>query len=213
MKEKLKKQNGLGLVAMILVIVAVIAVIGVGALTVRMIVTGEEFLAPIEEFFGAEEVDEDDDIVHYHGEINFEDYTGGTTLEYSELIEMNVDFYVTKTELIEIVFEFNLKGFLENYYEAYETDMVAAGYTTYESFRDDMMETFETSFASGFATSGSEVSEYFEINYPEEEIIEMHITEDGINQIYENYGIEEGDSVQDILDGFEDALSIELKKV
>lgn len=242
MKEKLKKQNGLGLVAMILVVVAVIAVVGVGALTVRMVVTGEEFLAPIEEFFGSEEADEededdevkkekdndkvnneeeeknnttdeDDDVVHYHGEIDFEDYTGGSTLEYSDLIDMNADIYATETEIVEIVFEFDLKAFLENYYEAYEDDMVSAGYDTYESFRDEMMDTFETSFASGFATSGSEVSDYFEIDHPEEEIIEMHITEGGIEQIYENYGIEQGDSVQDILDGFEDALSIELEEV
>ena len=105
------------------------------------------------------------------------------------------------------------RSFLEKYYEAYEEDMIAGGYATYESFRDEMMSTFETSFSSGFATSGSEVEDYFEINYPEEEIMEMHITEDGISQMYENYGLEEGDSVQEILDGFEQALNIELKEV
>ena len=60
--------------------------------------------------------------------------------------------------------------------------MAASGFETYESFRDTMMETFETSFASGFATSGSEVDEFFEIKYPEEEIIEMK-SNDGNNNV------------------------------
>ena len=246
----MKKQNGMSLVMLIVVIVVTIAVVGVGALTVRSIVTGEEFLAPIEEFFGAEEDDEDEDkdetkkenkkdedededvvvdekddedvvvdedkkdgIVHYRGEIDFNDYTGGETLEYSEYIKMNADFYASETELEKIVFEFNLKAFLEKYYEAYEEEMVAGGYDTYESFRDLMMETFETSFTSGFESSGSAVEDYFKVEFPEKEIMVMTITDEGIINIYENYGIEEGDSVIEILEGFEDALNIKLEEV
>ena len=252
-EEKMKKQNGMSLVMLIIVIIAVIVVGGVGALALRAVITGEEFLAPIEEFFGAEEADdededeekeekenkkdeevdveeddeeennkkeEDDDktevskngVVHYRGEIDFDDYTGGETLEYSEYIKMTADFYASETELEKIVFEFNLKDFLEKYYEAYESDMSAAGYT-YESFRDLMMGTFETSFTSGFESSGSIVEDYFKVEFPKKEIMVMTITEEGIVNIYENYGIKEGDSVKEILEGFEDALNIELKEV
>ena len=153
-------------------------------------------------------------VIHYRGEINFEDYMGDNTIEYSDLIEMSADIYATDTEIVEIVFVYNLKQFLEEYYNEFESDMVSAGFDTYDSFRDEMMNTFETSFSSGFASSGgSEISDYFDIYYPEKEIIEMHITEGGIDQLYENYGIQEGDSIQDILDGFESALNIELKKI
>lgn len=250
MKEKMKKQNGIALVTLVLAIIITLVIVGVGALTIRMVVTGEEFLAPIEEFFGAEENDdkeekdeeqkinnkaeedektnsrdeEDDDkasnnrndndeFVHYHGELEFDDFTGGTSLEYSDLVEINIDLYASETEIDEMVFEFNLKEFLVNYYKEYESEMAASGFETYESFRDTMMETFETSFASGFATSGSEVDEFFEIKYPEEEIIEMSITKSGIKSLYENYSIEEGESIQPIIEGFETALGLKLEEV
>lgn len=248
----MKKQNGMSLVMLIVVIVLTIAVVGVGALAVRSMITGEEFLAPIEEFFGAEEDDDDDDkedvkksdedeedvvvdkkdeedeeddddkttisdkdndVVHYHGEIDFEDYTNGSELEFSEYIKMSADFYATETEIEKIVFEFDLKTFLEKYYKAYEEEMVASGYDTYESFRDLMMGTFETSFTSGFESSGNSVEDYFKVEFPEEEVMVMTITDEGITNIYSNYGIEEGDSVTEILEGFETALNIELKEL
>ena len=249
----MKKQNGMSLIMLIVVVVLTIAVVGVAALAVRSIVTGEEFLAPIEDFFGVEEDDDDDkedvkksdkedeedeedvvddeedkdeededkdttsdkdrDVVHYHGEIDFEDYTNGSELEFSEFIKMNADFYASETEIEKIVFEFDLKTFLEKYYEAYEEEMVASGYDTYESFRDLMMGTFETSFTSGFETSGNLVEDYFKVEFPEKEIMVMTITDEGITNIYGNYGIEEGDSVTEILEGFEEALNIELKEV
>ncbi len=256
--KNFKKQNGIALLTMILIVVVALVVVIGGALIIRSAVTGEEVLAPVKEFFGAEEADEDDektadkedkedkkdndeedvtvdeeddeeetkkedddkvtsddkdDLIHYHGDIDFNDYTGGAELEFSEYIEMSADFYATETEIEEIVFEFDLKEFLEKYYEAYEEDMIASGYDTYESFRDLMMETFETSFTSGFESSGSAMNDYFRVDYPREETMVLTITDGGISNIYSNYGLEEGDSVTEILEGFEEALNIELKEV
>ncbi len=257
--KNLKKQNGIALLTMILIVVVALVVVIGGALIIRSAVTGEEVLAPVKEFFGAEESEDDekdadkkdkedkdevvdeepaitdedededdeepkkekpttsdndkDDLIHYHGDIDFNDYTGGSELEFSEYIEMSADFYATETEIEEIVFEFDLKEFLERYYEAYEEDMIASGYDTYESFRDLMMETFETSFTSGFESSGSTMNDYFRVDYPREETMVLTITDEGISNIYSNYGLEEGDSVKEILEGFEEALNIELKEV
>ena len=230
MKQKFKQSNGVALLTVVLAIIITL-VVGCGvALTIRMAITGEEFLAPVKEFFGAEveddeedkedkeekedkdDKDDKDELVHYHGEIQFEDYTGDDSLEYADLVEINVEVYATETEVDEIVLEFDLKDFLENYYEAYEDELVASG-MKYEDFRDLMMDTFETSFASGFSTSGSDVEDVFEVTHPEEEVIEMSMSKAGIDNLYESYNIEDGDSIQPILEGLEDSFGIKLEEV
>lgn len=60
MKEKMKKQNGLAAVAIVLIVIAAVLVAGVAFLGVRTVVTGEHFLQPFAEL-GWIEIDEDDD--------------------------------------------------------------------------------------------------------------------------------------------------------
>lgn len=240
MKEKLKKQNGIGAIAIIIIVVLAVVIGGVSFLGIKSVVTGEPFLQPfadmglieIEEDSNDEketdkdeketdndeeknsEADKEDGVIHYHGELDFDKYIGGSSLDYSKLIKISVDFYATETDIVEMVMVYNLKDFLVKYYEEYKDDMMASGFSTYDSFRNEMMKTFETSFSSGFtSSSGSAIDDFFNIEYPEKEIIEMHITEGGIEQMYQNYSIENGGSIQEIINGFETALGIELEEV
>ena len=231
MKEKLRKQNGISAIAIILVIVIIVVLGGVIFLGVRSAITGEPFMQPfedmglmevkddegskIEEDIKTEEKDDNtsNELKHYYGKMDFDKFSDGSSLEHSDLVKMSTHIYATETEIKEIVMTFDLKDFLVKYYNEFEKDMIAAGFSTYESFSDEMMKTFETSFSSGFSTSGSQVEDYFEIEYPEKEIFEMHVTNDGIQQMYDNYGIEDGESVKEIIKGFEEALGVKFEEV
>jgi len=157
-------------------------------------------------------------VEHYYGMMTLEELSKGSSDVYADLyklLKLEVDVYAKDDKAIEIVFSIRMKDFLEKAYEEYEDEFVEAGYETYDEFEEYMSSVFEQSFDLGFnsATKDSEVSKYIE-KYNEDGDIQVYITEEGFDYLYDAYEIEEGkNDIKTLIEAIEDAMGIEIDKV
>ena len=92
--------------------------------------------------------------------------------------------------------------------------MGSSGYSSYEEFETAMVPYFEKSFDMGLSSSlDDETSQYIE-TYKDNGLIQIYMTEKGFEQLYDNYGIEEGtNDIDTIKSALEKSLDIKIEKV
>ncbi|MCI8309576.1 MAG: hypothetical protein HFJ45_05200 [Clostridia bacterium] len=159
------------------------------------------------------------DTEHYYGSMTMADYPeySNSNDEFADLyslLKLEVNLYARDSKVVEIVFTVNMKDFLESAYDLYEDDFKASGYTTYKDFEDEMVPIFESAFDFGFdsALEDNEMKNYVS-KYVEDGNIQVYITEEGFESLYDNYGIKDGEeNVDTIIDALEESMGITIKK-
>lgn len=159
------------------------------------------------------------DVEHYYGSMTMADSGEYSTSEYAELYELlklEVNLYARNDQVVEIVFTINMKEYLEKSYELYEDDFVEAGYETYEEFEEEMIPMMESAFDFGFSSAADENEEIYDYieKYNDGGNLQIYITEDGFDSLYETYDIEEGTAnVDTFCDALEESMGIKINKV
>lgn len=258
MKKNLNNQKGIAFIAVIIVLIVAVIAGGAAYLGIRMLITGDSFLAPFEELGWINSDKENDDnekenkvedkkdteqdedetsssvslvrkdrlsdeakssgTTHYYGKLSMADSDdvdpSDENYELYKLLTMEVDMYTKADKVVEIVFTVNMKDFLKGMYDEYEEEMGSSGYSSYEEFETAMVPYFEKSFDMGLSSSlDDETSQYIE-TYKDNGLIQIYMTEKGFEQLYDNYGIEEGtNDIDTIKSALEKSLDIKIEKV
>jgi hypothetical protein len=161
------------------------------------------------------------DVDHYYGKMTMADaITEDDELEDGmeelyDLLKLEVNLYVRENKMVEIVFSVHMKEFLESVYDLYKDDFSEYGYENYDDFEDAMVPMFESAFDLGFesALEDSDVSQYIN-KYIEDGDIQVYITEEGFESLYENYDIDpEEDDINNVIDALEESIGIKISKV
>ena len=244
-------KNSAGIAAIVIVLIVIVGVVAGGAtvLAVRMIVTGEDYLAPFEELgwissdnneesenddkqvTGSDEKDEvnikyfDDTsrlsekvktsgVKQYYGSLSMaEEYGYSPSDENYDLydsLKMELSVFALDGKVIEVVIKIDFMDYVKL---AYESDPESYEYETYEEFEEAYIEYFE-SYAEQMkeVLTNSTDSEYVDI-YVGDGRIEMYVTEEGLDSLYEEFDTNPDDSLDEIISAMEDETGIELKEV
>ena len=209
MKKNLNNQKGIAFIAVIIVLIVAVIAGGAAYLGIRMLITGDSFLAPFEELGWINSDKENDDnekenkvkdrlsdeakssgTTHYYGKLSMADSDdvdpSDENYELYKLLTMEVDMYTKADKVVEIVFTVNMKDFLKGMYDEYEEEMGSSGYSSYEEFETAMVPYFEKSFDMGLSSSlDDETSQYIE-TYKDNGLIQINMTEKGFEQLYDN---------------------------
>lgn len=242
----LKKSSGIAAIVVILILVVAVAAGGATVLAVRMVVTGEDYLAPFEELGWISSDNEDkkssskdeeekkittladtsrlsskarsSDAVQYYGSVTSAEMMGyDRTGEYYDLynsMEFEINLFAVDNKVVELVFHMDIAKCLKVMYEKYGDELSEQGYEydTYQEFEDEWLPYFETMIKSLFDVD--EEMEQYVTMYIENGIIEMYVTEEGFDSLYEEQNIDsDGDNVDQFIDAIEDEFGITLKKV
>ena len=244
-------KNSAGIAAIVIVLIVIVGVVagGVTVLAVRMIVTGEDYLAPFEELgwissdnneesenddkqdTGSDEKDEvnikyfDDTsrlsekvktsgVKQYYGSLSMaEEYGYSPSDENYDLydsLKMELSVFALDGKVIEVVIKIDFMDYVKL---AYESDPESFEYETYEEFEEAYIEYFE-SYAEQMkeVLTNSTDSEYVDV-YVGDGKIEMYITEEGLDSLYEEFDTNPDDSLDEIISAMKDETGIELKEV
>ena len=244
-------KNSAGIAAIVIVLIVIVGVVAGGAtvLAVRMIVTGEDYLAPFEELgwissdnneesenddkqvTGSDEKDEvnikyfDDTsrlsekvktsgVKQYYGSLSMaEEYGYSPSDENYDLydsLKMELSVFALDGKVIEVVIKIDFMDYVKL---AYESDPESYEYETYEEFEEAYIEYFE-SYAEQMkeVLTNSTDSEYVDI-YVGDGRIEMYVTEEGLDSLYEEFDTNPDDSLDEIISAMEDETGIELKEI
>ena len=244
-------KNSAGIAAIVIVLIVIVGVVAGGAtiLGVRMIVTGEDYLAPFEELGwissdNNEETENDDKQVtdsdkkdeenikyfddtsrlseevkspgvkQYYGSLSMaEEYGYSPSDENYDLydsLKMELSVFVLDDKVIEVVIKIDFMDYVKL---AYESNQESFEYETYEEFEEAYIEYFE-SYAEQMKETliDSTDSEYVDI-YVGDGRIEMYVTEEGLDSLYEEFDTNPDDSLDEIISAMEDETGIELKEV
>lgn len=250
MNKFFKDAAGMAAIVIVLIVIIGIAAGGATILAVRMVVTGEDYLAPFEELgwiSSDEEGDSDSNkdekdaekakeittlqdasrlseesreagAVQYYGSITSAEISGyDSTDDYYDLynsIELEVNLFALDDKAVELVFHIDIAKALKVMYEEYGDELEASGeeYATYEDFEDEYLPYFEDMMEE-MLISDDEMAQYVDM-YVEDGVLEMYVTEDGFDSLYETYDIDpDSENVQDFLDAIEEGLGITLEEV
>ena len=244
-------KNSAGIAAIVIVLIVIVGVVagGVTVLAVRMIVTGEDYLAPFEELgwissdnneesenddkqdTGSDEKDEvnikyfDDTsrlsekvktsgVKQYYGSLSMaEEYGYSPSDENYDLydsLKMELSVFALDGKVIEVVIKIDFMDYVKL---AYESDPESFEYETYEEFEEAYIEYFE-SYAEQMkeVLTNSTDSEYVDV-YVGDGKIEMYVTEEGLDSLYEEFDTNPDDSLDEIISAMKDETGIELKEV
>ena len=248
-------KNSAGIAAIVIVLIVIVGVVAGGAtvLAVRMIVTGEDYLAPFEElgWISSDEEDEntekDDKVkdvvedevkevttladpsrlseeslepetVQYYGYVTSAEMGGfSPTDEYYDLydsIKLEINLFALDNKAVEIVFHIDISDALKVMYEEYGDELTADGYEydSYQDFEDEWLPYFESMMES-MLSYNEEMEQYVDM-YIEDGVIEMYVTEEGFDSLYDTYNIDpESENIQDFIDAVEEGLGVTLEEV
>lgn len=158
------------------------------------------------------------DAVHYYGSMTMADsdeYKDDEFADLYKLLKLEVDLYARENKVVEIVFTVKMKDFLKEAFNTNKDEFATMGYTNYEDFEKEMLPMFESMFDFGFesATEDSEFSKYL-TKYQDGGDIQLYVTKDGFDALYDTYGIKEGENdVDTIIESLEEAMELSIKKV
>ena len=248
-------KNSAGIAAIVIVLIVIVGVVAGGAtiLAVRMVVTGEDYLAPFEElgWISSDEEDEntekDDKVkdvvedevkevttladpsrlseeslepetVQYYGYVTSAEMSGfSPTDEYYDLydsIKLEINLFALDNKAVEIVFHIDISDALKVMYEEYGDELTADGYEydSYQDFEDEWLPYFESMMES-MLSYNEEMEQYVDM-YIEDGVIEMYVTEEGFDSLYDTYDIDpESENIQDFIDAVEEGLGVTLEEV
>ncbi len=252
MNNFLRKSTGLAAITIVIIVIVAIIAGGATVLAVRMLVTGEDYLAPFEElgWISSDEEEKDSDeesksneakeeakeittlqdpsrlseeskkpgTIQYYGSVTSAEMSGyDTTDEYYDLynsLELEVNLFASDDKATEIVFHMDIGKALEVMYEEYGDEIAASGeeYANYQEFEDEYLPYFEEMMES-MLVSDEEMAQYVDM-YMEDGVLEMYVTEDGFDSLYEEYSIDpDSENVQDFIDAIEEGLGVTLEEV
>ena len=246
-------KNSAGIAAIVIVLIVIVGVVAGGAtiLAVRMVVTGEDYLAPFEELGWISSDDEDSsdnkdeakaeeneekeittladpsrlseeslesETVQYYGYVTSAEISGyDPTDEYYDLydsIKLEINLFALDNKAVEIVFHIDISDALKVMYEEYGDELTSEGYEydTYQDFEDEWLPYFESMMES-MLSYNEEMEQYVDM-YIEDGIIEMYVTEEGFDSLYDTYNIDpESENIQDFIDAVEEGLGVTLEEV
>lgn len=155
---------------------------------------------------------------HYYGSMTMADSNEASIAQYADLaklLKIEIDIYAKNDKPIEIVFTVKMNDFLKGMYDEYGDQMAASGYKTYEEFETAMRPQFESAFDFGFdqGSGNKDYSSYID-KYTDDGDIQIYMTNEGINALYDEYGIDDSKAdVDTLIDKLEDSMGIKIEKV
>ncbi len=250
-------KNSAGIAAIVVILIVIVGVVAGGAtvLAVRMVVTGEDYLAPFEELGwisseddDSEKSDSNDDkvkdevdkevnkvttlvdpsrlskeaqkpeAVQYYGSVTSADMSGiDSSDEYYDLynsIELEINLFAVDNKAVELVFHIDLGKCLKVMYDEYGDELAADGYEydTYQDFEDEWLPYFEDMMEQ-MLIFDEDMENYIDM-YMEDGVLEMYVTEEGFDSLYEVHNIDpDSDNVDQLIEAIEESFGVTLKEV